>query len=506
MNESNRLKNSLINTISALINQIILVLFSFIIRTIFIKKMGVNYLGLSGLFSNIITVFSLAELGLSSSIVYSLYKPIAEKDYNKINLLINFYRKLYLYIIIFILLFGIMLIPGLKFIINSSVSYTECLRYYGIYFIDAIFSYIFVYKSLLLSADQRNYISSNINTIIVIIKSILQIICLVLLKSFMIYLMIQALATLMNNILISVYVNKKYKFIKDDEVKVPISSKEKKKLIENIKAQSIYKISNVFLNGTDNILISILVSTECVGYYSNYNIIIATVNTIITLIFNSLASSIGNFIAKEDKTKVKILFENINFIGCFIAIISNVLLLFLLNDFITLWIGKEFLLSKNVLIVIVMNFFITCLLQTITVFRNTTGIFKETKYIMVIAAIINLILSVVLGLNYGLFGILLASFVSRLITCCWYEPKILFEKYSNIDLKKYLFLIFKTILNIMIIIFISSFATKFIPISYIGIISKFIIISIISVLTFVLFNLKNIDFKNVLKMVVDLKK
>lgn len=462
MNENSRTKNSIINLFGAITNQIVLILLTFISRTIFIRVLGVEYLGLSGLYGNIITIFSLAELGLSTSIVYSLYKPISEKDTEKLNSLVKFYSRIYKYIALSIFIIGLLLIPCLPYIIKTTISFQECFIYYFLFILDTVFSYLFIYKILVLNADQRNYMVTNTNTIIIVLKSILQIIILLCYHNYTLFLVIQILSTLMNNLILSNIADRKYPFLK--EKAKPLTEKEKKSITKNIKSQFIYKFSNVLLSGTDNILISILISTECVGYYSNYNVIVATVNTIITILFTSLMGSLGNFIAKESKDKISNLFHIFNFIGNYLAILCNILLLFLLNDFINLWLGQSFVLESKVLIVIVLNFYLGCIIQPITAFRNTTGLFNETKYIMPIAAILNIIFSIILGIVWGLVGIILASFLSRFVTVFWYEPKILFKKYKGIKISTYMleeskqFLLFIILIGINGILIQNSFS------------------------------------------------
>ncbi len=494
MNNNSRIKNSLINLTGAIINQVTLILLTFISRTIFIKVLGVEYLGLSGLYTNIITIFSLAELGLSTSILYLLYKPVAENNQEKLNSLIKFFSQIYKYIIIVILIGSLILMPFLPFIIKTTISSQECLIYYLLFVVDTVFSYLFMYKILLLNADQRNYIVTNTSTIIIIIKSILQIFLLLYYKSYTLYLIIQIISTLSNNLILSFIANKKYPFLKDKSQELTIT--EKKEVKKNIESQFIYKFSNVLLNGTDYILISILVSTECVGYYSNYNVIVATVNTIITLLFTALMGSLGNFIAKENKEKMTAMFKIFNFIGNYLGTICSVLLLFLLNDFITLWLGNSFILDTNVLLIIVGNFYLQTVLQPINSFRNTTGLFNETKYIMPVAAALNILLSIIFGLWWGLFGILFASFIARFVTVFWFEPKVLFKKFKDYNLQKYFFNQTTEFVILIVIVFIINFISKNLTLTWFYFILKALIIFLIANVIILILNFRKKEFKD----------
>ena len=188
MNSSSRLSSTLKNLIVSLGSQIITLILLFISRTIFIRILGAEYLGINSLFTNILTVLSLAELGIGNVMIYSLYKPLVDKDESRIRALLNYYRKIYQYIALFIFIFGVGSIPLLKSIVNTNISHTEIILYYLLYLLNTVFTYLIMYKSTLINADQKIYILKVIATIVTFLKEIAQILVLLYSKDFLLYL------------------------------------------------------------------------------------------------------------------------------------------------------------------------------------------------------------------------------------------------------------------------------------------------------------------------------
>ncbi|NLO10408.1 MAG: hypothetical protein GX129_11175, partial [Clostridiales bacterium] len=245
-------------------------------------------------------------------------------------------------------------------------------------------------------------------------------------KSFMMYLLVFILRTFLVNWFQSNKAKKLYPYIQGNMV---LDKASKKSIFDNVKSMFLYKFGGVLLNNTDNFIISIMVGTVFVGFYSNYMTIIAAIFSFIDIIFGSFTSSVGSLNASDDEDRKFKIFNVLNFIVFWIMAFCSVCFLVLFNDFITLWVGKEFVFGMLTVIVIVMNFFMSGSITTVAIYRDTTGMFKQTKFVFLITALINLILSIILGRIYGLFGILLATAIARLLTNMWYEPFILYKKY-----------------------------------------------------------------------------
>lgn len=439
-----RTGNSVRNSMIALVEQGTYMVMSFICRTVFIHTLGKTYLGFSGLFSDILALLSLAELGVGTAILYSMYKPAAVKDYKTLAALLQLYRKVYNTIGILILIVGICLTPFLGFFISDIPDIPELPIIYLLYLLNTTASYFFVYKKSILIVDQRSYVSSLIYIVTISAQNIFQMIFLVTTHSFIIYLVIQVCCTLINNTCISLYVNRQYAFLKEYRNEV-VEEKTKQTIYGNIKAMFASKISSAIVTSTDNILISKFVSTVILGLYSNYTLFVTMLRTIITKIFEALTGSIGNLVALESSQKIYQTFRKIFFINFWIVAFSTSILFSLVNPFIELWIGDDFLLSQAIVFMICLNLYMRLIRNTFLTFMDTYGLFVELRPKCIAEAIINLVFSLILvgPLNLGVYGVLLGTFTSNILTNFWYEPYLLFVKKFNVSISVYFRLFLK---------------------------------------------------------------
>lgn len=430
-----RTNKAILNISYNLVNQIITLVLSFISRSVFIWGFGVGYLGINGLFSDILSLLSMADLGFNTAMTYSFYKPLAEKNYDKISKLTTFYKKVYNTIAAVIGIIGLLLIPFLPYLINLNHEVPNLTIYYLLSLSSVVVSYLCVYRTTILSADQKGYLITKIGMITNTLKTIFQIFSIILWKNYMIYLAIGTLVAIGNNLYASYVATKQYPFIKDNSQ--TISLKEKKSIFNNLGSVFLYKVSSVLLNATDNIIISTIIGTAMVGYYSNYLLLQTKITTIISLIFTSMTASIGNLIVTEGKEKRYEIFQceqSISFVICGIVVPCYILLV---NDFINIWLGATYQLDFIVICAIGLNMYLSCVLQPLWSYREATGLYRRTKWVMVICAGINIVLSIVLGKIFGIFGVIIASGISRIITYVWYEPYLLFNEYFGVSEKKY---------------------------------------------------------------------
>ncbi len=435
MNEKSRTKNTKKNLLNGIINVFITILLSFATRTIFVKLLSTEYLGVNGLYSNILNILTLTELGLSNVALFSLYKPLVEKDEEKVSQLVHFFDKLFYVIFLIILGMGLLLIPFLRFIVNSNLELKELIIYYVLYLLSTSISYLGISKQILINADQRVYIIKNASTCFNILQNVLQIASLIYFKNYYTYLTVQCICTIFINIYLINKANKLYPFLKKPQR--PIEKSEKNDIFKRTKDLFMYKISVIIVNCTDNIFISTLLGTSIVGYYSNYAMVITVFSTLMNTIINAISSSIGNLNAKSSKEKKIDIFYNLLFIMQWITGFFSMGMIIMFNDFINLWIGAEYTISILSVIIIVMNFYIQNIINPVWMYRESLGLFKEVKGLMFITAILNIIFSYVFGKLLGLAGIFLATLVSRLLTTVWYEPIILLKKTLDVDVKKY---------------------------------------------------------------------
>lgn len=469
---------------------------NFVSRTAFIYVFGVEYLGINGLFTNILSLLSLADLGFSTAMTYSYYKPVAQNDYDKIAALNRFYRKVYLIIASGITVIGLSLLPFLDKIVNlpSDVEHIEI--YYVLTLASTVVSYLFVYKSTVLYAYQQGYVVAKYNMLILTLGNVSQIICMFIFRNYILHLIISVLANLANNLYISHVANKRFPFIK---LKRELPKEDKKDIFSNLKSVFIYKISSTLINSTTNVIISSLVGTITVGYYSNYTTIINMISGYVTTSFTSFTSSLGNLIVKDSKEKQFNVFQEVQTISAWFCIVISSCVYVLINDFIEIWIGSGFLLDEYTVLAIGVNFFLTCVLNPIWVFREAAGVYRKTKYIMLICAFLNIGLALLFGHLWGLCGILFAGAVAKLLTYIWYEPIILFRDFfDHSPIKFFGSLIFITAVTAAVSALL-YFVRSMIPVSGIlGFIVKGICCFAISNIIFIAIYFRNKNFRKLL--------
>ena len=426
MNNKSRVKNSVTNAFVTLFCQVLTLGLGFIVRTFFINKLGTSYLGINGLYTNILTVLSLAELGIGSAIGFSLYKPIAENDKDKISALMYFYKQAYRIIFVVVTLVGLSLVPFLKYLITTDKEIDHLVLYYVLFLANSSLSYLFAYKGTLLQIDQNVYITKILHTIFSVIQNVGQLAILFLTKNFTFYIVVQIACTLMNNIAVSIIVDRKYGFIKKNKTR--LEKNEQRKIFKNIKAMLVYKIGGILVNNTDNILISKIISITAVGLYSNYTLIVYSLTNFLDVLLGSITASIGSYNVNASPSDSKKLFEAISLFNYWVYGFSTVALYSLLDNFIHLWLSTDvYLLDHKTLVAIVLSFFIIGITSSTSMFRTTTGLFKQTKYIFLITSLLNLVLSVILGIKTGLCGIIFATSISKLLTNVWFEPYRLYK-------------------------------------------------------------------------------
>lgn len=440
-----RTEKSKKNMIIALIGQVFVLLVSFITRSIFVRTLAAEYLGISGLFTNIVNVLSLAELGIGVAITYSLYKPIADNDQNSINAIMIYYKKVYQMIGFFILTTGFILSPFLDYFIkdNNTIPYLQA--YFLLYVINTVITYFYTHKQSLIIAHQNNYIVSINRYTFVIIRNLTQIIMLISFKSFFAYLISQMIFTLMENIRISNIADKLYPHLNQKgNMNLDISTSQEIK--KNTLAMVLHKVGSVVVNGTDNIIISKFVGLLSVGLYSNYWLIISSIHAVYNQGFLSLTASIGNLGVTESKEKSLDVFKKVYFVNYWIYSFSTVSLLILINPFISIWLSNEYLLPRSTIILLVVNFYLTGMRTGVNIFKNSFGLFWNDRYKPLIESIINITASLLLVRKWGIDGVLMGTIISTVTTSLWIEPYVLFKYGFEKKVTNYFKIYFKYIL------------------------------------------------------------
>lgn len=422
-----RTKYAIRNILTAWTGQIFMVIFNFILRRIFVRYLDVSYLGINGLFSNILSLLSLAELGIGTAIVYSLYEPLAKEDWDKTALLMEFYRKAYCAIGVFILAAGLAVTPFLSFFVKEEKDIPHLFAYYMLFVVDTAVSYFYSYKASLIQADQKRYIVTLYSQAVKFVLLCVSMAVLALWKNFGIYLCVQVVATLLENILISRKAEQMYPFLKLSSKGKKIPKEEWNKIQKNTFSMICHKTGEILVNGTDNLLISKFVGIAAVGFYSNYMMIFNALTGILGHVFSSITAGVGNFAVTEQEQRKRKLFHQVYFMSFWIYGFCSVCIFCLCNDFIIVWVGESFTLDKFLVFVMVMNYYLTGMRKPVLTFRDAFGLFWYDRYKALIEAGVNLIVSVWLAKYFGMFGVLLGTTISTVSVCLWVEPWILFK-------------------------------------------------------------------------------
>jgi O-antigen/teichoic acid export membrane protein len=410
---------------------------NFVARGIFIRFFGIEYGGLNNLFANILGLLSLAELGIGSAIVYSLYKPVAENDTEKIKTLVGLYKKIYLIIGTVILVIGLSLIPLLPHLIASETSVEVNLPLvYSIFLLNTVIGYFFAHRRTLIFVYQRNDIESKMNIAQVLLLNLTQVLIIIFLKNYLIYIAVMPVFTLIESILIYYISYRMFPKIRGKAEKLDVATK--KEITKNTSALVFHQIGGAIVNSTDGVIISLFLGLTTLGIYSNYALIVTTLVTFFGLVANAFKSGIGNQIAVSDIGKAYNIFNSLNFLFFWGAGFSTACVLALSQDFIRIWVGDDYLLSFYIVILICVNFYLRASRELVNAYKNGAGLFWNDRFKPLFEAGINLGLDFLLVINLGLTGVILATIISTVTVSLWVEPYVLFKNYFKKPFKNYI--------------------------------------------------------------------
>ncbi len=433
---NSRKSRTIINTLFGLINRLCNVILSFALRTVFIKTLGIDYTGVSALFTDILTVLSFAELGIGTAIATALYSPLHDRNEEQIRKIMAFYKVAYRYIAVFVLVVGVIVTPFLKYLINDVPNITEDIHViFLFYIVKSAASYLLIYKTTLLIADQRQFQIKGIETLCTMIRYGIEAVVLLVCKKYILYLVMEVLFTIGQNIIVTKRAERQYPFafLPTQE---KLSREEKIKLFKDVKGLAMYKISGTVGNSVDNVLVSSFISTALVGYLSNYTLIRKQLEQLLNQFFQALTPSVGSLVAEKNPQKQQIVFNRVYYLTFLIVNFCSCALFLLVNPLVTLWLGADYCLSVSICFIISFDFFLYMLLQTIASFRTANGLFIRGQYRPMITAIMNIVLSIIFIQKWGIFGTILATSVCRILTQ-WYDPYILFKYAFKTEFRQY---------------------------------------------------------------------
>ncbi|MGX7041322.1 lipopolysaccharide biosynthesis protein [Leuconostoc lactis] len=463
----NQRKYAIKNVTTMLFTYIVTVALSFIVRLVFLKKLGSEYLGLNGVLNSILSVLAISDLGIEAVFSFLLYKPLVENNIESIKNYIKILKRVYNFVGLFIFVSGLSLLPFLYFFIGSQgkqLDYVPLI--YLILLVNSASSYLFTYNRTILNANQRNYVITSITFVVSTVVSLLQIVGLFIIDSMLLYVTLLLVSTLVTNVWISRKVLSDYPFLRELPIKGEVDRESKEILIKNTVGGLSNKLGTIVVFASDNILLSIFVNLSMVGLYSNYTLIINSITSLVQKVVGTLTASIG-FVSIENPNKGVGIFHKLNFNMLTISFFVAPQLFILLRPFITLWLGEKYVLSQLIVFLVVINFVIQVSRSPSLIYIDAYGLQWVQKWKSVIESILNIVFSLIglIFFHLGLVGILLGTILSTTLFVLWYEPYIVFKYALNITGVNLFLRVFKLLIEkvwIILPIFVSYYLTKFI--------------------------------------------
>lgn len=443
-----RTENAVKNIFMGLIAQVVIIILGFISRKVFIDNLGTEYLGINGLLTNVLSMMVLIESGIGISIVYNLYKPLAEDDKEKIAALVNLYKKAYKVLAFIMVGISIILYPLLGKLMKTENQISELILVYSIFVIKNVISYLNAYKWALINADQKGYVLTRNNLIFQVVTTISKIIILITTKNYLLFLLIELFIFIIQNFFNTKGVKRIYPYL-NDKINVSLDSETKNNINKNVRAMFLHNIGGYLVFSTDNILISSFINVSTVGLYSNYTMIIGQLSGLLSPVISGIGAGVGNLIATENEEKIYEIFKTTFFISFWIYSFATIFLYNLLEPFINWWIGEGYLLNKFVFLVVLLNFYINGMRSVIGTYKSKAGLFVQDKYMPALEGVVNLVMSLILIKYLGLVGVFLGTTISTLIIPFWNQPRIVYKELLKKSVSKY-FITYLVYLMIML--------------------------------------------------------
>ena len=430
--EKSRVSKSLKNTVFGLVGIICSLIVSFATKSIFVRLLGAEYNGVNGLFTNILQVLNLAELGFATSISYALYKPLKAGDEHTTAALMSYFAKIYRIIAIVVTVAGCCCIPFLQYLISedlSELSFTinQLRGYFAMFLANTVCSYLLAYKRTIITADQNNYLVTNVDNTFNILLNIVQIILLLIYKNFYAYLATMIAKTVINNLVLHIIASKKYPYLHTYR-KEKLSKLEKSAIFKNVQAAFLHRIGTVIIFSTTSIVISAFVSLVDAGKYSNYILIVNNVNAFINIVFTSITASIGNLCVDKSEERQYDIFKKIRYLAFFAAVFSYVCYIILFNPFIEIWVGGDMVMSMWVVFAISLNAMVGYLRKAVNAFKDAKGMFRNDWYKPLLEAGVGIGLAIGLSYVWGTFGVIIGYTLATIFIAVPVENYVLFRQ------------------------------------------------------------------------------
>lgn len=490
---SNRLKNSSRNILFGGLNRAANIVIPFMIRTLIIRYLGEEYLGLNSLFSSILQVLSVAELGLNYAMSASMYSALATNENREVCALLKLYRTSYRVIGTVILATSIAVVPFLPRLISGTPPEgINIYLLYALYIINTVSSYGFwAYKTTLLSACQRADLNDKVRLIAKLIIGVFQFVDIIVFRSIIGYVVLNVLDTIICNIGSAIIAKIRFpQYVCEGE----LSEDRKEKIKKDLLGLVFQKIGDTVSNSLDTIIISVFLGLQTVAIYGNYNYIISAIIIFITLVYTSITASIGNSIALESTEKNYNDFLTFSYLNTWLVGWCAICLLCLFQNFMEIWMGKKLMFNYFTIVFLVVNFYVSQTRRATLTYKDAIGMWYLDKYKPIVGCIVNLVINVILVRIIGVAGVAISTIISYAFVEIPWETMVLFKNYFKKSVKEYVLITIKLTIQIIIVCIITFFACWHITSGVLGLIVRGLICIVLPNILLVLFNAKNSQF------------
>ena len=433
---STRTTYSVKNATVAMATKILAIVFGYFARMVFTRTLSMQYVGLNGLYTNIIGALNVAEFGIGTALVYALYEPVAKGNISKQRALLKLFDRVFAIIASISLLIGIVLCPVLLAFIKTTIPVRNLIVIYALFLSRAILSYFLMYRSTIFIANQRSYVNDLCDSGFLVLQNLLQIIVLLLTKKYYFYLVLYVLGAVGRNVVIYYLAGKEYPEVFHYQNE-KLEKEEEKGIYRNMRAMLMHKMGNTMIGNIDNLTLTAIVGIASVGIYSNYFLIIGSIQQILERIVYAISGSVGNLGATEDKNHVKEVF-----LGTFLLVAigystASIVLSEMLDVFVEASFGAEYVFPRLVTVVLCINLFLNGLRQASLIFRDSLGLFWHDRYKTIIESLVNLVFSIILAKRMGAAGVFIGTFISIVGVSMWIEPIVLYQDYFKAPVSEY---------------------------------------------------------------------
>ena len=435
MASDSRIQNTTRNMTFATLSQVVTIILNLISRAVFVRVLSAEYMGISGLFSNVLGLLSLAELGIGTAITYSLYAPIKKDDREKIKSYMRLYKLTYWTIGAFIFLVGLALTPFIDSFIKERPNIPNLEIIFILFVFQTSSTYFFSYKTNFLTVTQNDYVLQQYRIFFSFFQVVFQIIYLLAFREYFGFLVIGIVLPFLNNVYASFRVDERYPYLK--EKAGSLSLQELKSVGKNVIALFLYKIAQKLSASIDTLIVSKFMGIIEVAIYYNYHYIIAFADIFFIQILGTITPSLGNLLVSDDNEKKVKTFSTLQFIYYWLGTYMGVGFVVLFNTFIVIWLGPDFLFPQSIVIALAVSMTITNFQRPCSLIRDAGGLFWYGKFRPVASMIINVVASVILVKYVGTIGVVLGTILSKVLTYAWYDPYIVYKHAIKDSLKRY---------------------------------------------------------------------